>query len=31
MDHAPNREALQSMVRGVQVKASTLVGRVRQK
>jgi len=31
MDYAPNREALQSMVRGLEVKASTLVGRIRQK
>lgn len=31
MDYAPNREALQSMVRGLEVKASTLVGRIRTK
>ncbi len=31
LDYAPNREALKSMVRGVQVQASTLVGRIRQK
>ncbi len=31
LDYAPNREALQSMVRGLEVKASTLVGRIRGK
>lgn len=31
MDYAPNREALQSMVRGLDVKSSTLVGRIRTK
>ncbi|MEL6741225.1 MAG: PilT/PilU family type 4a pilus ATPase [Planctomycetota bacterium] len=29
MEFAPNRDALQSMIKGVQVKASTLVGRVK--
>jgi twitching motility protein PilT len=29
LDHAPNRDALSSMVRGLNVKASTLVGRIK--
>jgi twitching motility protein PilT len=29
LDHAPNRDALSSMIRGLDVKASTLVGRIK--
>ncbi|MBX3323648.1 MAG: PilT/PilU family type 4a pilus ATPase [Phycisphaeraceae bacterium] len=31
MDHAPNREALQSKIRGLEVRGASLVGRIRQK
>ena len=31
LHHAPNRDALNSMIRGVEVKAATMVGRIRKK